>query len=159
MLGLDAAGKTTILYKLKLGEAVSSVPTIGFNVENVKYKSLEFTIWDIGGQKKIRDLWAHYFERNNAVIFIIDSSDADRLEEAKETLHWVLNSEELKTVPLLVFANKQDMAVYSVSQIADKLSLSQMRGREWHIQGACALTGDGLFEGFDWLAKALKNKK
>ena len=70
-----------------------------------------------------------------------------------------MSTETLKNLPLLVFANKQDAAVYSVVEIADKMNLSQMRDREWHIQGACALTGEGLFEGFDWLSKALKNKK
>ncbi len=86
MLGLDAAGKTTILYKMKLGEAISSVPTIGFNVETVKYKNLNFTIWDIGGQKKIRDLWMHYFHGSKAIIYVLDSSDEDRIGEAKDTL-------------------------------------------------------------------------
>jgi len=61
MLGLDAAGKTTILYKLKLGEIISSVPTIGFNVETVEYKNIKFTVWDVGGQEKIRLLWRHYY--------------------------------------------------------------------------------------------------
>ena len=54
MVGLDAAGKTTILYKLKLGEVVTTIPTIGFNVEQVDYKNISFTVWDVGGQDKIR---------------------------------------------------------------------------------------------------------
>jgi small GTP-binding protein len=61
MLGLDSVGKTTILYKLKLDEAICTVPTIGFNVEQVKYENLTITIWDMGGQEKIRTLWQHYF--------------------------------------------------------------------------------------------------
>src|SRR4051812_19130590 len=84
MLGLDAAGKTTIVYKLKLGEYLSTVPTIGFNVENVEYKNLRMTIWDIGGQKKLRDLWRHYYSNTDAIIFIIDSSDEERIDVAKE---------------------------------------------------------------------------
>jgi small GTP-binding protein len=158
MLGLDAAGKTTILYKLKLGEVVSSVPTIGFNVENLKYKNLDFTIWDVGGQKKIRDLWIHYFSNNHAIIYIVDSSDRERIEEAKETLQWILSSEELRGAPLLVLANKQDLGVYTTSEVAERLGVASLRGREWHVQGACALTGDGLFEGFNWLAEELKKK-
>lgn len=62
MVGLDAAGKTTILYKLKLGEIVTTIPTIGFNVETVEYKNISFTVWDVGGQDKIRPLWRHYFQ-------------------------------------------------------------------------------------------------
>ena len=81
MLGLDAAGKTTILYKLKLGEIVSSVPTIGFNVETVEYKKIKFTVWDVGGQDKIRLLWRHYYQNTSAVMFFIDSSDRQRLDE------------------------------------------------------------------------------
>ena len=61
MLGLDSAGKTTILYKLKLDTLVTTIPTIGFNVESVKFKSLNMTIWDVGGQEKIRPLWRHYY--------------------------------------------------------------------------------------------------
>merc|ERR1712205_215904 len=64
MVGLDAAGKTTILYKLKLGEIVTTIPTIGFNVETVEYKNISFTVWDVGGQDKIRPLWRHYFQQH-----------------------------------------------------------------------------------------------
>ena len=74
LLGLDAAGKTTILYKMKLGEVVSSVPTIGFNVETVEYKKIKFQTWDIGGQKKIRMLWRHYYQNTDCLIFVVDSS-------------------------------------------------------------------------------------
>jgi small GTP-binding protein len=62
MLGLDAAGKTTLLYKLKLGEIQTTIPTIGFNVETLEYKNLKFTVWDVGGQTKIRHLWRHYYQ-------------------------------------------------------------------------------------------------
>jgi small GTP-binding protein len=79
MLGLDAAGKTTILYKMKLGEVVSSVPTIGFNVETVEFQKVKFTVWDVGGQDKIRQLWKHYFQNTQALIFVVDSSDKDRV--------------------------------------------------------------------------------
>jgi small GTP-binding protein len=84
LLGLDAAGKTTILYKLKMGEIVTTIPTIGFNVEEVKYKNLTFVIWDIGGQDKIRKLWNYYFQGSMALIYVVDSSDQNRLEEASE---------------------------------------------------------------------------
>jgi len=83
MLGLDAAGKTTILYKLKLGEVVSSVPTIGFNVECLEYKNIKFTVWDVGGQDKIRLLWKHYYQNTNGLIFVVDSLDKERIDLAK----------------------------------------------------------------------------
>lgn len=117
MLGLDAAGKTTILYKLKLGEVVSSVPTIGFNVETVEYKNVKFTVWDVGGQDKIRLLWRHYYQNTQGLIFVVDSSDKDRIDIAREELMRMLGEEEMKEAAILVFANKQDMAMMSVPEI------------------------------------------
>ena len=91
MVGLDAAGKTTILYQLKIGEQVHAIPTVGFNVEEVKYKNLTFTMWDVGGQKLLRNMWCHYYPNTDAVIYVVDSSDQERLEnECKEELHHLL---------------------------------------------------------------------
>ena len=159
MLGLDAAGKTTILYKLKLGEVVSSVPTIGFNVETVEYKNIKFTVWDVGGQTKIRLLWRHYYANTQGLIFVVDSSDRDRIEIAKEELQGMLVEEELKDAVLLVFANKQDLGVMSVAEVTEKLGLHTLKNRDWHIQGTCAMTGDGLYDGLDWLSKTVSKKK
>jgi len=159
MLGLDAAGKTTILYKLKLGEVVSSVPTIGFNVETVEYKNIKFTVWDVGGQDKIRLLWRHYFQNTQGLIFVVDSSDKERVELAREELQRMLGEEELRDAVVLVFANKQDLGVMSVAEVTEKLGLHTIRGREWYIQGTCAMTGDGLYEGLEWLSKTVGKKK
>ncbi|KAG8081150.1 hypothetical protein GUJ93_ZPchr0007g4372 [Zizania palustris] len=92
----DAAGKTTILYKLKLGEIVTTIPTIGFNVETVEYKNISFTVWDVGGQDKIRPLWRHYFQNTQGLIFVVDSNDRDRVVEARDELHRMLN--EVNTI-------------------------------------------------------------
>uniref|UniRef100_A0A4X2KWF3 ARF GTPase 1 n=1 Tax=Vombatus ursinus TaxID=29139 RepID=A0A4X2KWF3_VOMUR len=107
MVGLDAAGKTTILYKLKLGEIVTTIPTIGFNVETVEYKNISFTVWDVGGQDKIRPLWRHYFQNTQGLIFVVDSNDRERVNEAREELMRMLAEDELRDAVLLVFANKQ----------------------------------------------------
>lgn len=107
MVGLDAAGKTTILYKLKLGEIVTTIPTIGFNVETVEYKNVNFTVWDVGGQDKIRPLWRHYFQNTQGLIFVVDSNDRERLNEARDELNRMLSEDELRDAVLLVFANKQ----------------------------------------------------
>lgn len=115
MLGLDAAGKTTILYKLKLGEVVSSVPTIGFNVETVEFQKVKFTVWDVGGQDKIRQLWKHYYQNTQALIYVVDSSDKERINIARDELQKMLSEDELKDAVLLVLANKQDMGVMNVS--------------------------------------------
>lgn len=84
MIGLDGAGKTSILYKMKLNENIHAVPTIGFNLETVQYKNLHFNIWDIGGQDRIRALWQHYFEGADALILVVDSSDKERLGTVKD---------------------------------------------------------------------------
>jgi small GTP-binding protein len=76
MLGLDSAGKTTILYSLKLGKVTNTIPTIGFNVEELHYEKINFIVWDVGGQHKLRNLWAHYYENTNGLIFVVDSSDS-----------------------------------------------------------------------------------
>merc|ERR1712216_614111 len=109
MIGLDAAGKTTILYKLKLGEVVTTIPTVGFNVEEVEYKNIRMTVWDIGGQDKIRKLWRYYYSGVQGVIFVVDSSDRDRTEDAREELHRLMDADELRDATVLVYANKQDL--------------------------------------------------
>jgi len=156
MVGLDAAGKTTILYKLKLGEIVTTIPTIGFNVETVEFKNISFTVWDVGGQDKIRPLWRHYFQNTQGLIFVVDSNDRERVAESAEELSKMLLEDELKDAVLLVFANKQDLPnALSVSELTDKLGLHALRNKTWHIESTCATQGTGLYEGLDWLSKEL----
>jgi ADP-ribosylation factor protein 1 len=193
MVGLDAAGKTTILYKLKLGEIVTTIPTIGFNVEtgekrptrirrrrrrrkgketnphttslslslslslSVEYKNINFTVWDVGGQDKIRPLWRHYFQNTQGLIFVVDSNDRERVSEARDELNRMCDEDELRDAVLLVFANKQDLPqAMSIAELTDKLGLHAIRNRKWYVQGTCATSGDGLYEGLDWLSGALK---
>uniref|UniRef100_H3AW01 ADP ribosylation factor 5 n=1 Tax=Latimeria chalumnae TaxID=7897 RepID=H3AW01_LATCH len=130
LMGLDAAGKTTILYKLKLGEIVTTIPTIGFNVETVEYKNISFTVWDVGGQDKIRPLWRHYFQNTQVLIFVVDSNDRERIQEAAEELKKMLLEDELQGAVLLVLANKQDLPhAMSTSELTDKLELHTLRNR------------------------------
>ncbi len=86
---------------------VTTIPTIGFNVETVQYKKIEFTVWDVGGQDKIRPLWRHYFQNTQGLIFVVDSNDRERVAEASEELQKMLREDELRDAKLLVFANKQ----------------------------------------------------
>ncbi|CAN6636134.1 ADP-ribosylation factor 2 [Trichomonascus vanleenenianus] len=159
MVGLDAAGKTTILYKLKLGEIVTTIPTIGFNVETVEYKNISFTVWDVGGQDKIRPLWRHYFQNTQGIIFVVDSNDRDRMNEAREELQRMLNEDELRDALLLVFANKQDLPnAMTPAEITDKLGLQSLKQRPWYIQATCATSGDGLYEGLEWLSTNIKKR-
>uniref|UniRef100_A0A131XZY9 ADP-ribosylation factor n=1 Tax=Ixodes ricinus TaxID=34613 RepID=A0A131XZY9_IXORI len=159
MVGLDAAGKTTILYKLKLGEIVTTIPTIGFNVETVEYKNICFTVWDVGGQDKIRPLWRHYFQNTQGLMFVVDSNDRERSSEAQDELQKMLNEDELRDAVLLVFANKQDLPnAMPASELTDKLGLNNLRNRSWYIQATCATQGTGLYEGLDWLSNELSKK-
>ncbi|XP_060146053.1 ADP-ribosylation factor 2 isoform X11 [Globicephala melas] len=121
MVGLDAAGKTTILYKLKLGEIVTTIPTIGFNVETVEYKNISFTVWDVGGQDKIRPLWRHYFQNTQGLIFVVDSNDRERVNEAREELTRMLAEDELRDAVLLVFVNKQALLLLGLHSISASL--------------------------------------
>nr|XP_023924543.1 ADP-ribosylation factor 2-like isoform X2 [Quercus suber] len=161
MVGLDASGKTTILYKLKLGEIVTSIPTIGFNVETVEYKNISFTVCDVGGQDKIpiQPLWRHYFQNTQGLIFVVDSNDRERVAEARNELHHILVEVSLRNAVLLVFANKQDLPdSMSASEVADKLGLYSLNQRPWYVQSASATSGQGLYEGLDWLSNNISNK-
>merc|ERR1712130_1025618 len=156
MVGLDAAGKTTILYKLKLGEVVTTIPTIGFNVETVEYKNISFTVWDVGGQDKIRPLWRHYYQNTQGIIFVVDSNDRERVGEAKDELNRMLSEDELRDGVLLVLSNKSDLPqAMSAAETADKLGLHSLRNRQWFIQATCATNGEGLYEGLDWLSNTI----
>ncbi|ELU36610.1 CPS1 protein [Rhizoctonia solani AG-1 IA] len=196
MLGLDAAGKTTILYKLKLNQSVTTIPTVGFNVETVTYKNVKFNVWDVGGQDKIRPLWRHYYTGTNidyflsllganpwstgtqGLVFVVDSQDRERIDEAKQELHRILADREMKECLLLVFANKQDLPggmllivdvrlllitlrrlAMSPAEVTEKLGLHRMRDRSWYVHPSCATTGEGLFEGLQWLSQNVKKRQ
>jgi len=156
MLGLDAAGKTTILYHLRIGDVVTTIPTIGFNVETVECGNLGFTCWDVGGRDKIRPLWRHYLQGANALVFVVDSNDRDRIEDARDELHKTLGEQTMHDVALLVYANKQDLpGAMTLSEVGEQLGLHSLRGTKWHLQGSCAMRGEGVVEGLEWLSKAL----
>ena len=160
MVGLDAAGKTTILYQLKMGETVKTIPTIGFNVETFDYKGLNFTVWDVGGQDKIRVLWKHYYQNTDGLIFVVDSNDQDRIEDAAEELKKMLAEEELKDCAVLVMANKQDLnGALAPGEVTKRLGMGDLKGRTWLVQGTSATTGQGFNEGLDWMASVLLKKK
>lgn len=136
-----------------------TIPTVGFNVETVNVGKLDMTIWDVGGQDKIRPLWRHYYQGTQALVFVIDSADRDRVDQARNELHRLLQEEELQNAHILVFANKQDLpGAVGVTDLVDKLGLSDsraLRGRQYYCQGCCATTGQGIMEGFNWLQRQL----
>ena len=117
MLGLDAAGKTTILYALKLGRINNTIPTIGFNVEELHYEKVSFMVWDVGGQEKLRNLWAHYYEGTNGLIFVVDSSDQERIELSAKELARIVEHESMENCVVLGLANKRDIATMSLDHV------------------------------------------
>ncbi|XP_059149286.1 E3 ubiquitin-protein ligase TRIM23-like isoform X2 [Physella acuta] len=193
-LGLDGAGKTSILFKLKQNEFIPTIPTIGFNVETVEYKNFKFTIWDVGGQHKIRPLWKHYYFNTQvpvikeplwtknlcgrstngqsttvvkllivkapvvkAVIFVVDSSNKERLDEVQGELVKLVQEKELKEASLLIFANKQDVAeCISIEAVTEQFGLLKLCcNRSWHLQACDAKTGQGLADGLEWLSRQM----
>ena len=123
-------------------------------------KDRSFTVWDVGGQDKIRPLWRHYYQGTNGLIYVVDSNDRDRIEDAREELTKMLNEDEMRDAVLLVFANKQDLPqAMTAAEVTEKLGLHNLRHRQWFIQSACATTGDGLYEGLDWLSRTLSSKR
>ncbi|AAS51150.1 ACL078Wp [Eremothecium gossypii ATCC 10895] len=160
MLGLDNAGKTTILYKLKLNKIKTSAPTVGFNVETVAFRNVKFNMWDVGGQERLRPLWRHYFPATTALIFVIDSHDQARLNEAKEELYSIIGEKEMENVVLLVLANKQDLrGALKPQEVSDYLQLGDnLNNQLWCVVGSNALTGQGLVEGLSWIANNTKSR-
>eukprot|EP00928_Gymnodinium_smaydae_P026795 TRINITY_DN20933_c0_g1_i1.p1 TRINITY_DN20933_c0_g1~~TRINITY_DN20933_c0_g1_i1.p1 ORF type:complete len:182 (-),score=38.15 TRINITY_DN20933_c0_g1_i1:125-670(-) len=158
MVGLDNAGKSTILYKLNLGEVISTAPTVGFNIETVTYGKATFTVWDMGGQKQVRPLWRHHYQHAQGLIFVVDSNDPDRMEEAREEIHTTLGEEALANTVVLILGNKQDMPKsLKEDALIEKLRLTELK-QPWHLELACALDGQGLDSGLGWLCRNLPNK-
>ena len=157
-IGLDAAGKTTILYQLKLGEVVSTIPTIGFNVETIDHGNVRYQSWDVGLRSQTRPLLRHYYAQTEAVVFVIDCHDKERYREAvDELLDDVVKADELTGIPILVLANKQDMAgVMSKEEIVgDLMTKSGLKERKWEVFPVSGLNGEGLRKGLDWLTGVL----
>ncbi|KAG1677679.1 ADP-ribosylation factor-like protein 3 [Nymphon striatum] len=160
LLGLDNAGKTTILKHLASEDVSHITPTQGFNIKSVQSEGFKLNVWDIGGQRKIRPYWKNYFENADVLIYVIDSADRKRFEETGVELQELLEEKKLDAIPLLVFANKQDLLnAASASDISDGLHLHNIRNREWHIQACSAISGEGIKNGLDWVCNSLKKKK
>lgn len=168
MLGLDSAGKTTALYRLKFDQYLNTVPTIGFNCEKVKgtvgkAKGANFLVWDVGGQEKLRPLWKSYTRCTDGIVFVLDSVDVERIEEAKMELMRTVKSPDNMGVPILVLANKQDLPGAKEPRDLEKLlGLHELHGGQhhtWHVQPACAITGDGLHEGMEVLYEMICKRR
>ncbi|CAI2736830.1 unnamed protein product [Schistosoma spindalis] len=152
ILGLDNAGKTTIVKKFN-GEDINSIsPTLGFSIQTLEHMGFKLNIWDVGGQKSLRSYWRNYFETTDALIWVVDSSDRLRLEDCRIELSKLLVEERLAGATLLVFANKQDLSSsLKSSQIRELLQLDKITTHHWLILGCSAVTGENLLDGINWL--------
>lgn len=157
IVGLDNAGKTTILYQFLMNEVVHTSPTIGSNVEEVVWKNIHFLMWDIGGQETLRSTWSTYYTHAQFIILVVDSTDRERLQLVKNELYKTISHEDLQKSSLLVFANKQDIKnSMTAAEISQQLNLTSIKDHPWHIQSCCALTGEGLYQGLEWIVSNIK---
>lgn len=159
LLGLDNAGKTTLLKHLASEDVNQVTPTAGFNIKSVSADGLKLNVWDIGGQAKIRPYWRNYFDNTDVLIFVIDSADSNRAEEAVAELLDIMEHEKLCSVPVLIFANKQDARErMDVTAIEKLLDADKFASRTWHIQPCSGRKGEGVKEGMEWLCKVVKEQ-
>ena len=180
MLGLDNAGKTTILKKFN-GEDINEIaPTLGFNIKTLDHRGFKLNIWDVGGQKSLRSYWRNYFEATDGLIWVVDSADKRRLEDCRRELQALLGEERLLGATLLVFANKQvrmsglvrthvvnNVILFcsqdlpgslSPEEIRDVLELEKIKTHHWQIVACSAVTGNNLLEGVDWILEDISKR-
>ncbi|KAI1810897.1 ADP-ribosylation factor family-domain-containing protein [Poronia punctata] len=157
MLGLDNAGKTTIVKKI-MNEDVNTVsPTLGFIIKTIDYEGYKLNIWDVGGQKTLRSYWRNYFEKTDALIWVVDATDRLRIDDCREELHGLLQEERLSGASLLVFANKTDVqGCMDEVEILQGLQLKSIRTHRWHVLRCSAMTGENLKGGLAWVVEDAK---
>eukprot|EP00043_Microstomoeca_roanoka_P003689 m.45242 g.45242 ORF g.45242 m.45242 type:complete len:185 (+) comp12165_c0_seq4:38-592(+) len=159
ILGLDNAGKTTILRKFNGDDISSIMPTLGFNIKSLEHDGYTLDFWDVGGQKSLRSYWRNYFEKTDGLIWVVDSCDKRRLQDCKQELHALLQEERLAGASLLVFANKQDLpGALSSDTIRDVLELDKLKVHHWQIQSCSGVTGAGLPTGIDWMVHDISSR-
>ncbi|XP_002157516.2 ADP-ribosylation factor-like protein 2 [Hydra vulgaris] len=159
MLGLDNAGKTTILKKFN-GEDIDTIsPTLGFNIKTLEHNQFKLNIWDVGGQKSLRSYWRNYFESTDGLVWVVDSADKWRLDDCKKELKTLLAEERLSGATLLVFANKQDLdGALTSDEIKEILELDSIKSHHWQILGCSAVTGLKLLDGMNWLVADIASR-
>ncbi|KAL6338486.1 hypothetical protein AAG906_020580 [Vitis piasezkii] len=167
ILGIDKAGKTTLLEKLK---ALYSnleglppdriLPTVGLNIGRVELSNTKLVFWDLGGQPGLRSIWEKYYEEAHAVVYVIDASCPSRFEDSKSALEKILRHEDLQGAPLLILANKQDLGdAASSEEIARYLDLKKLDERVYMVEAVSAYDGMGIKESVDWLVEVMERSK
>lgn len=160
LLGLDSVGKTTILYRMHLNQTLPTLPTIGFNVETLEpIEGLRLHVWDIGGQDKLRGIWKFYVKNCEGLFYVVDSSDRERILLAKNELHNLLDFEDMKKIPVIIIANKQDIqGSMSLLDIEQAMKLNEIKN-PYFMYGTCATTGEGLLKAFSHMTEMIRENR
>ena len=156
ILGLDNAGKTTLLNYLTNEDNKNIKPTQGVNAKSIQCGGIKLNVYDLGGQKAIREYWQYYYEKVDALIYVIDANDEERIAECNDSFQKLLKEEKLAKVPVLVYGNKADLQnCLGPDEIIDKLQLNDITGRDWSLYACSALKGIGVKEGIQWMLEKL----
>lgn len=171
ILGLDNAGKTTFLETLKSQYNLNSkplekiTPTVGQNIATIPIDSKKNTFlkfWDVGGQETLRSMWSEYYSQCHGIIFVVDSTDRERIDECKNTLLSVIMDDELESIPILMLANKQDrddrMEIQDIKEIFNQIA-EHLSARDSRVLPVSALSGEGVKDAIDWLTVRLDRNK
>ena len=152
MLWFEAAGKSSILYQMKIGKLIESITTIDYNYKVIDYKGLNITFLDYYDHFRVK----LFYEISDGIIFVIDSNEKETFEIARDILLECLNDERLKDAAFLIFANKQDLnGAISPIELTKILEIEKIKNRKLFVQGSSAVSGQGIKEGLNWLIDTL----
>ncbi|PYH95439.1 ARF/SAR superfamily [Aspergillus ellipticus CBS 707.79] len=159
MLGLDNAGKTTIVKQIMREDVTTVSPTLGFIIKTIDFDGYRLNIWDVGGQKTLRSYWKNYFEKTDTLVWVVDATDRLRVEDCRAELAGLLLEERLMGASLLVFLNKTDVeGCMDENEVRERLSLDSIVTHEWTIFPCSAMTGRNLHEGLGWVVQDAKDR-
>lgn len=161
ILGLDNAGKTTVVKRFCNQDTSTISPTLGFMIHAFSFRGVTLNVWDIGGQQCLRSYWRNYFESTDGIIWVVDSNDQGRLQDCKRELQNLLQEERLAGATLLLFLNKQDIATaLPPAEISEILDTASIASGKRHVKTVVcsARTGDGLLEGISWLVEDISSR-
>ncbi|KAL4956784.1 ADP-ribosylation factor family-domain-containing protein [Aspergillus filifer] len=159
MLGLDNAGKTTIVKQIMREDVTTVSPTLGFIIKTIDFDGYQLNIWDVGGQKTLRSYWKNYFEKTDTLVWVVDATDRLRVEDCRDELAGLLLEERLMGASLLVFLNKTDVeGCMTQDEVRQNLQLDAIKTHKWTILPCSAITGKNLHEGLDWVVQDAKDR-
>lgn len=165
IIGLDNAGKTTLLEKIKAlfvdtyesAPPENIAPTVGLNIGRMELGGAKIIFWDLGGQSGLRTIWERYYSETNAIIYVVDAADHERISEARDSFEAVMQNEQLSGLPVLVCANKQDLpGLQDIGSIFDPTATAGLH--PFRVQSICALNGDGVKDGVEWIVSNLRTR-